>query len=56
MNQVQTLYHNSKCSVIYLNIFFLLVLENLLELNEHQLSTKNDIHSLYNVSIPTQVI
>lgn len=30
------------------------ILEGLLELNEHQLSTKNDIHSLYNVSIPTQ--
>ncbi len=30
------------------------VLEGLLELCEHQLSTANEIHSLYNVSIPTQ--
>lgn len=30
------------------------ILEGLLELNEHQLSTANEIHSLYNVSIPTQ--
>merc|ERR1712127_330193 len=30
------------------------ILEGLLELNEHQLSTANEIHILYNVSIPTQ--
>lgn len=30
------------------------ILEGLLELNEHKLTTANDINSLYNVSIPTQ--